>query len=102
MGLEKKTDIIIISLNSKSTVHGYVSSCVGPVVDVSMKTTQHSLRKIAKIYDRLAIGSKTENPCIYDSILLVRQNCNFREGLSLENSIKTQIGWYESLQREAR
>merc|ERR1712113_362173 len=102
MGSKNKDIEIVNSLNSKSKVHGYVSSCVGPVVDVSMKNKQNHLRKIAKIYDTLSIVSKRENPCIYDSLLLVRQTCNFREGLSLENSIKTKMGWYEALQREER
>merc|ERR1712113_1346448 len=76
---------------------GFVSSCVGPVVDVSLR---HMPKETALALGSTALADFTgldNNACVYDSILLVRPTCSFREGISLNNIPSRKIRYYEQL-----
>merc|ERR1739838_839206 len=76
---------------------GFVSSCVGPVVDVCLQSPSGE--------GPLALGTSAlssslamdYSPCVYDSILLIRPACSFREGLSLNNIPSSNSSYYERL-----
>merc|ERR1712203_630918 len=55
---------------------------MGPVVDISL--TEMYISKNRSLESSLRIGV-VDQPCVYDSILLLRPTCTFREGISLKN-----------------
>lgn len=80
---------------------GFVSSCVGPVVDVSL---QHQSKETALALGATALSDPTElynNACVYDLILLIRSAYFFREGTSLNNIPSHCIRYYERLEDTA-
>lgn len=78
--------------------HGYIASCLGPVVDIQLAADVY--REDRSVYSRIREGViKTETmgqkaihvgrdifyPTVYDSITVVRPSISFREGLTIAN-----------------
>jgi hypothetical protein len=73
--------------------HGTVCSCVGPVIDVQMKSKVFHREKLMISILRGAVKSKQTPqlkplsslrdiflPSVYDALLVLRPSCNFRDG----------------------
>jgi hypothetical protein len=76
---------------------GFVSSCVELVVDIYLQSPsgEGSLALgISALSSSLAMDY---SPCVYDSMLLIRPTCSFREGLSLNNIPSSNSSYYEQL-----
>ena len=81
--------------------HGYIISCLGPVVDVQLIADVYRVdrRAHSRVRDGLAlseiIGQKAFHvgievffyPTVYDSITVVRPSTCFREGITTANSM---------------
>jgi hypothetical protein len=78
--------------------HGYVTSCLGPVVDIQLSSDVY--REDRSVYSRIRdaiAGSETAGqktiyigrdifyPTVYDSITIVRPSVSFREGITMAN-----------------
>jgi hypothetical protein len=78
--------------------HGYVTSCLGPVVDIQLAADVY--REDRSVYSRLREGILTTEdagqkttyiardifyPTVYDSITIVRPSVSFREGITMAN-----------------
>ena len=77
--------------------HGSIVSCVGPVIDVQLNNVLFERDKY--VYSCVATISKASNdgasdstfreiylPSVYDSLLLLRPSCIFREGTVVKNT----------------
>jgi F-type H+-transporting ATPase subunit beta len=78
--------------------HGYVTSCLGPVVDIQLAADVY--REDRSVYSRLRegiLGTETAGqkttyiarqifyPTVYDSMTIVRPSVSFREGITMAN-----------------
>lgn len=78
--------------------HGYVTSCLGPVVDIQLAADVY--RENRSVYSRLRegiLGTETTGqkttyiareifyPTVYDSMTIVRPSVSFREGITMAN-----------------
>merc|ERR1712203_148619 len=79
---------------------GFVSSCVGPVVDISISTQKHEIYQLQSLWVSLGISKNLGLPCIYDSLLLIRPECSFREGIRIKNRLTSKRRFYEELNKE--
>jgi len=79
---------------------GFVSSCVGPVVDISMSCQKHEVYHLQSLWVSLGISTILGLPCIYDALLLIRPDCSFRTGIMLQNKLSSKRKFYEALGRE--
>jgi hypothetical protein len=79
---------------------GFVSSCVGPVVDISMKTQKHEIYQLQSLWVSMGISKNLGLPCIYDSLILIRPECSFREGIMIQNRLASKRKFYEELNKE--
>merc|ERR1712060_590515 len=93
MGLEK-------SKMSPKLGHGFVSSCVGPVVDISMSSQNHEIYQLQALWVSLGISKNLGLPCIYDALFLIRPNCSFREGIMMKNNLRTKRKFFEEMNKE--
>jgi len=71
--------------------HGYLSSCVGPVVDVQMKAKIFSREKfmMTQIRPVLSVARDIFLPSVYDALIIIRPSANFRDGTVVKNSMST-------------
>jgi F-type H+-transporting ATPase subunit beta len=69
------------------TNHGCVCSCVGPVIDVQMKSKVFSKEKFMmnQIRPVLSLMRDVFLPSVYDALLIIRPSCNFRDGTVVKN-----------------
>ena len=67
--------------------HGCVGSCVGPVIDVQMKSKLFYKEKfmIIQIRPLCNLVRDVFLPSVYDSFALIRPSCNFRDGRLIKN-----------------
>jgi len=67
--------------------HGCVSSCVGPVIDVQMRSKLFYREKfvMAQIRPLCNLVRDVFLPSVYDSFALIRPSCNFRDGTLVKN-----------------
>merc|ERR1712060_627955 len=79
---------------------GFVSSCVGPVVDISMSSQNHEIYQLQALWVSLGLKKKMGLPCIYDSLLLIRPNCSFREGIMMKNKLGAKRKFFEEISKE--
>merc|ERR1711972_804921 len=79
---------------------GFVSSCVGPVVDISISTQKHEIYQLQALWVSLGISKNLGLPCIYDSLLLSRPECSFREGIRIQNRLTSKRRFYEEINKE--
>merc|ERR1712060_481478 len=79
---------------------GFVSSCVGPVVDISMSTQKHDIYQLQALWVSLGISNNLGLPCIYDSILMIRTECSFREGIMIKNRLTAKRRFFKDLNKE--
>merc|ERR1711972_862017 len=79
---------------------GFVSSCVGPVVDISISTQKHEIYQLQALWVSLGISKNLGLPCIYDSLLLIRPECSFREGIRIQNKLTSKRRFYEEINKE--
>merc|ERR1712203_525433 len=79
---------------------GFVSSCVGPVVDISMSTQNHAIYQLQSLWVSLGLSENLGLPCIYDALLLIRPECSFREGIMMRSRLAAKRKFYEALGRE--
>merc|ERR1712113_1064342 len=79
---------------------GFVSSYVGPVVDISMTTPNHEIYQLQAQWVSLGLAKNLGLPCIYDSLILIRPECSFREGIMMENRLSSKRKFFESLNKE--
>jgi len=79
---------------------GFVSSCVGPVVDISISTEKHEIYQIQALWVSLGITTTLGIPCIYDSLLLIRPDCIFREGIMMQNRLTSKRRFFAELTKE--
>merc|ERR1712039_1047755 len=88
----------LYSVFRRMSNHGYVTSCLGPVVDVQLASDVYRIdRSVYKrVRDGLAlsetaghetsyIGRDLFYPTVYDSITVVRPSVCFREGITIAN-----------------
>merc|ERR1712207_64592 len=69
----------------------------GPVGDISLTQTHASKNKsLESSLISLKIGV-VDQPCVYDSILLLRPTCTFREGISFKNIESKRRTFYERI-----
>jgi hypothetical protein len=66
---------------------GLVYSCVGPIIDIKIKCNVLRVPKVSSNCLKLilTINSDLFLSCVYDSILLFRPKCNFRDGTIIQN-----------------
>ena len=77
------------------TNHGCMCSCVGPVIDVQMKSHVFDKEKFMLIHMR-SVFLHVRNvflPSVYDSLVVTRPACNFRDGTVIKNC-SIQYGLY--------
>merc|ERR1711920_687624 len=79
---------------------GFVSSCVGPVVDISMSTQKHEIYQLQALWVSLGLSKHLGLPCIYDSLILIRPECSFREGIMIQNRLTSKRKYFEALNKE--
>lgn len=79
---------------------GYVSSCVGPVVDVSMTLQKHEIYQLQAQWVSLGLTQNLGLPCIYDALLLIRPICSFREGITMKNKLASKRKFFEDINKE--
>merc|ERR1712060_33501 len=79
---------------------GFVSSCVGPVVDISMSSQNHEIYQLQALWVSLGLTKNLGLPCIYDSLLLIRPNCSFREGIMMKNKLGAKRKFFEEISKE--
>jgi F-type H+-transporting ATPase subunit beta len=89
--------------------HGYVTSCLGPVVDVQLATNVYKEnRKVyRKIQDNYKINAATTPseyisrdifyPSVYDSITVIRPSVCFREGITMDNCMSSFYTFLKNL-----
>ena len=67
--------------------HGCVCSCVGPIIDVQMKSKVFYKEKfmIIQIRPVLLVVRDVFLPSVYDALLVIRPSCNFRDGRAIKN-----------------
>ena len=67
--------------------HGYLSSCVGPVVDVQMKAKIFSREKfmLSQVRPIMSVARDIFLPSVYDSLIIIRPSSNFRDGTVIKN-----------------
>jgi F-type H+-transporting ATPase subunit beta len=67
--------------------HGYLSSCVGPVVDVQMKASIFTREKfmMTQVRPVLSVARDIFLPSVYDSLIIIRPSTNFRDGTVVKN-----------------
>merc|ERR1712203_1190146 len=99
MGYKKQDKNINRKMSSRLGL-GFVSSCVGPVVDISMSTQNHAIYQLQSLWVSLGLSENLGLPCIYDALLLIRSECSFREGIMMRNRLAAKRKFYEALGRE--
>jgi len=69
--------------------HGYLSSCVGPVVDVQMKSKVFTREKfmMTQIRPVLSVARDIFLPSVYDAMIIIRPTSNFRDGTVVKNAM---------------
>ena len=69
--------------------HGYLSSCVGPVIDVQMKSKIFTREKfmMTQIKPVLSVARDIFLPSVYDSLIVIRPSSNFRDGTVVKNAM---------------
>merc|ERR1712203_1041974 len=97
--IKNKNKNINIKMSSRLGL-GFVSSCVGPVVDISMSTQNHAIYQLQSLWVSLGLSENLGLPCIYDALLLIRPECSFREGIMMRNRLAAKRKFYEALGRE--
>merc|ERR1712176_1667048 len=73
---------------------------VGPVVDISISTQKYDIYQLQSLWVSLGISKNLGLPCIYDSLLLIRPECSFREGIRIQNKLTSKRRFYEELNKE--
>merc|ERR1712060_916084 len=76
------------------------SYCVGPVVDISMSSQNHEIYQLQALWVSLGLTKNLGLPCIYDSLLLIRPNCSFREGIMMKNKLGAKRKFFEEISKE--
>lgn len=67
--------------------HGCVCSCLGPIIDVQMKSKVFSKEKFMMIQIRpvLLVLRDVFLPSVYDALLVIRPSTHFRDGSVIQN-----------------
>jgi len=68
--------------------HGCVCSCVGPVIDVQMKSKVFYREKFMMTQIRPVLSVVIRDvflPSVYDALLVIRPSSNFRDGTAIKN-----------------
>ena len=67
--------------------HGYLSSCVGPIVDVQMKAKIFTREKfmMTQLRPIMSVARDIFLPSVYDSLIIIRPSTNFRDGTVIKN-----------------
>merc|ERR1712176_1224453 len=73
---------------------------VGPVVDISISTQKHDIYQLQSLWVSLGVTKNQGLPCIYDSLLLIRPECSFREGIMIQNKLTSKRKFFEELNKE--
>jgi len=81
--------------------HGTICSCVGPVIDVQMKSKVFYKEKFMITQVRSILQRHQTNPAgfallpsVYDALLVIRPSCNFRDGTVIKNYIGSSEAQY--------
>merc|ERR1711920_1130146 len=69
-------------------------------VDISISTQKHEIYQLQSLWVSLGISKNLGLPCIYDSLLLIRPECSFREGIRIQNRLTSKRRFYEELNKE--
>jgi hypothetical protein len=69
-------DVSSYSKESRLSFHGSVSSCVGPILDVSMNNKLFVQQRYTTECFKLDIFL----PSVYDALFIIRSSLNFRDG----------------------
>merc|ERR1712187_524633 len=69
-------------------------------VDVSISTQKHDIYKLQSLWVSLGLSNNLGLPCIYDSLLLIRPECIFREGIMMQNRLTSKRKFFEELHKE--
>eukprot|EP00929_Paragymnodinium_shiwhaense_P073003 TRINITY_DN3707_c0_g1_i9.p1 TRINITY_DN3707_c0_g1~~TRINITY_DN3707_c0_g1_i9.p1 ORF type:complete len:715 (+),score=-203.95 TRINITY_DN3707_c0_g1_i9:125-2269(+) len=79
--------------------HGTVCSCVGPVIDVQMKSKVFHREKfvVTQIRPVLLLVRDVFFASVYDALLLSQPSCNFRDGTVVQNYIANQAQYFAEL-----
>ena len=74
---------------------GYVSCCIGPVIDATLFSVHIDKEKFMLSFIRpvLFIVQQTLLPSVLDSLMVHRPKCNFRDGIVIRNCID-DFGFY--------
>ena len=75
---------------------GFICSCVGPVIDVRIKANKYSLEKCVTTYLKVSLSS-TLRLSVYDSLLVIRPSCTFRDGSLLKNCLVDLASYLRNL-----
>jgi len=77
---------------------GYVSCCVGPVIDVTLSSVHIDKEKLMLSFmgPVLSIAQQTLLPSVLDSLMVHRPKCNFRDGIVIRNCVD-DFGSYMAL-----
>jgi F-type H+-transporting ATPase subunit beta len=79
--------------------HGYLSSCVGPVVDVQMKAKIFSREKfmMTQLRPIMSVARDIFLPSVYDSLIIIRPSTNFRDGTVIKNCMSNFSQYFVEL-----
>merc|ERR1712187_712967 len=69
-------------------------------VDININTQKHEIYQLQALWVSLGISRNLGLPCIYDSLLLIRPECSFREGIRMQNKLTFKRRFYEELNKE--
>merc|ERR1712084_132514 len=72
----------------------------GPVVDIRLSTQKHEIYQLQSLWVSMGISKNLGLPCIYDSLILIRPECSFREGIMIQNKLVSKRKFYEELNKE--
>ena len=69
--------------------HGYLSSCVGPVIDVQMKAKIFTREKfmMTQLRPVLSVARDIFLPSVYDALIVIRPSASFRDGTVVKNCL---------------
>merc|ERR1712066_173811 len=56
--------------------------------------------QLQALWVSLGISKNLGLPCIYDSLLLIRPECSFREGIRIQNKLTSKRRFYEEINKE--
>merc|ERR1711972_821239 len=72
----------------------------GPIIDININIQKHEIYQLQALWVSLGISKNLGLPCIYDSLLLIRPECSFREGIRIQNKLTSKRRFYEEINKE--